>query len=382
MAELKNQKIVHVYKDYYPPVAGGIEKNINCLCRHLHRDGYHVEVLIANRSRKDETQNIDGIPIIKAGQWGRIMSAPITPGFAHWLKKVQGDIYHFHHPNPTAELAWLQAGCPGKAVVTYHSDIVRQSLILPLYKPFLYQFLRKVKTIIATSPNYIESSPILQDFRDKTVVNPLGIEPENYLLPSEYEIKVHEIREKHPAKLRILFVGRLRYYKGLSVLLEAMKGLPDAHLTIVGTAPKTGGEKIYFDKVNELGISKQILFTGELSDSELLQQYYACDVFCLPSIQRSEAFGLVQLEAHCCGKPVISTNLDTGVPYVNQNGKTGLIVSPNNPGELREALQKLMINPDLRNSMGSFARKRVLQDFTAQRMYLKTLEIYQSALNT
>ncbi len=381
MADLKSQKIVHVYKDYYPPVAGGIEKNINCLCRHLHREGYHVEVLIANRSRLDETQTLEGIPIIKAGQWGRIMSAPITPRFSHWIKKVQGDIYHFHHPNPTAELAWLQAGCPGKAVVTYHSDIVRQSLIMPFYKPFLYQFLNKVHTIIATSPNYVESSSILQDFKEKCVVNPLGIETDDYLLSDEDKIKVDEIREKNPSKLRILFVGRLRYYKGLSVLLEAMKGLPEVNLTVVGTAPKHGGEKIYLKKVKELGISTQVIFLGELTDPELLLQYHACDVFCLPSIQRSEAFGLVQIEAHCCGKPVVSTNLDTGVPYVNLNGKTGLIVSPNDPDELRKAFQLLKINPNLRKSMGTYAQNRVLQNFTAQRMFQKTLKIYQSLLD-
>ena len=374
-------EILHVYKDYFPPVTGGIEKNINLICRHLKQQGISVKVLIANRSGNTEKEVIEGIEVIKAGQWGRFMSAPLTPSFYRFIKNNPADIYHFHHPNPTAELAYLQAGCPGKLVVTYHSDIVRQSFILPFYKPFLYRFLGHAAKILVTSPNYLESSPILRDFKDKCVIVPLGIETDKYQLTPDQTKQASDIRSRYPAKLLVLFVGRLRYYKGLAVLINALSKVSDVELMVIGTAPKPGGEKPYIELVNTLGLQKRIHFLGEVSETDLVMYYHACDVFCLPSIERSEAFGMVQLEAHACAKPVISTRLNTGVPFVNPHQQTGLLVEPNNSDQLADSMNSFLKSPELITQYGQYACQRVNSEFTAQIMVNKVLNIYRQLLS-
>lgn len=360
-------KVLHVYKDYYPPIPGGIETHINLLCKYL-KSEFEIEVLVANRSSKTEMEIIDGIKITKVGQWGRISSAPITPSFHRWIKKFNADIYHFHHPNPTAEFAYLMAGSPGKLIVTYHSDIVRQAAVMPLYRPFLYRFLNKASHILATSPNYIASSPTLQRFKEKCVVVPLGIETQRFALTEEVKRSASKIREQHPCKLLLLFVGRLRYYKGLPVLIQAMKTLEDVQLLIIGTSPVSGEEQQFKDLVGPLQLQNKIHFLGEISDNDLPAYYHACDVFCLPATHRSEAYGVVQLEAHACGKPVISSNLNTGVPFVNRNGETGLIVKPGSVEELSHTIQRFLKEPQLAYQLGEFARQRVDREFTAQIM--------------
>ena len=369
-------KILQIYKDYYPPILGGVETHLNLLCKYL-RQEMDVEVLVANRNSKTKTEIIDGIKVTKVGQWGRISSAPITPSFHNWIKRIPANIYHFHHPNPTAELAYLMAGSPGKMVVTYHSDIVRQAAFMPLYRPFFYRFLNKASRILPTSPNYIDSSPTLQRFKEKCTVVPLGIETHKFVLNDEIKSKVKKVREQYSSSMLVLFVGRLRYYKGLNVLIEAMQTLKDIKLLIIGTSPVPGEEQQYKNSVKNLNLEKQIFFLGEISDEELPVYYHACDVFCLPATHRSEAYGVVQLEAHACGKPVISTNLNTGVPFVNQHMKTGLIVTPGSVEELRSDIRELQENPILAKQLGEFAKQRVEQEFTAQHMVEQIKNIYR-----
>ena len=170
-------KVLQVYKDYFPPVRGGIEGHINLLANGLKENGVDVEVLVSNTSSRLEKENIDGIPITKVPQIGRYASASLNMNFSYWINKLgeKADILHFHFPNPTAEISYLVSGLNRKIVVTYHSDIIRQARLLKIYSPFLKQFLKKADDIIITSPNYLETSPYLADFKSKSTLVPFGI---------------------------------------------------------------------------------------------------------------------------------------------------------------------------------------------------------------
>lgn len=374
-------KVIHVYKDYYPPVYGGIETHINLLIKYLKKKvpSIECEVLISNpRSIHTKIETIDEVKVTKVGELVRIFSAPINPALPMWFKKKKADIYHFHYPNPTAELSYLLANPNGKLIVTYHSDIVRQAKLLPLLYPFQILFFKKAKVIIATSPNYIETSPILSKFKEKCVVIPLGIEIERFKFTEEIAKSVRRIKEKYPNPI-ILFVGKLRYYKGVHILIRAMRYIPQATLLIIGTGPK---EKEWKELASALQLNDRVIFLGELSDSQLVSYLHACELLCLPSTERSEAFGVVQLEAHACSKPVVSTGLNTGVPFVNLNNQTGFVVPPNSELELANAILKLLENKELANQFGKFAKERVEKEFSANRMAERVLEIYEKLLQS
>jgi len=373
-------KILHIYKDMYPPITGGIEKHIHLLCHLSQENGLDVEVLIANRKNKTEISFEDTIKITKVAQLGRFMSAPITPSLHHYIRKIKADIYHFHHPNPTAEIAYLLAGSPGKLVISYHSDIIRQALIMPLYKPFLHLFFNHASRILPTSENYLASSPILRHYKTKCTVVPLAINSDQFKANNDTLNKAHELKTKYPGQLHVLFIGKLRYYKGLGVLINAAKLTKGIHFWIIGKAPKVKQEAEYLNLVKSLNLDSHVHFLGELSDHDLLPYLYACDVFCLPSIERSEAYGLVQLEAHACGKPVISTDLNTGVSFVNQHMKTGLIVKPKDPVDLAKAFEYCINHPQEMLDMGKYAKVRVEKEFSTTLMFKKVKEVYDSVL--
>ncbi len=368
-------KILHVYKDYYPPIVGGIEKHIAQVCNHF-RQRHQVEVLVCNRGLLTRVEHVDGVRVIKVGQLGRIQSAPIPPAFPLWLRKIKADIIHYHLPNPTCELSYLLANPSGAVVATYHSDIIRQRFLLRFYGPFLERFLRRASLIMPTSPLYAESSPFLRQFREKCRVVPLGIDAGMFdSAANGHQKEIQRFRSRFGSEF-ILFVGKLRYYKGLQFLLQAMPGI-EAPLVIVGSGPMESELK---SLAGSYGVKDKVHFVGEASDEELPLFYHASSVFVLPSIYRSEAYGLVQLEAHACGKPVVSTRLGTGVEFVNLDSRTGLLVPPADPAALAAALNTLLSDRVRRAEMGEFARQRVQAEFTLEKMFENIEDVYQAAL--
>jgi len=364
-------KVLHIYKDYYPPVHGGIEKSINLLCRHL-KSSLDVEVLITNNEFKTSVEIVEGIKVYKVADLGRVLSAPLSPLFPYWLGKIRADILHFHLPNPTAVVSYLLRRPKGKVVVTWHSDIIRQKNFLLFYRPFLYKFLKIADVIIGTSSKYIETSPHLSTFADKCVPIPLGIELSQYVETPEVKDRAFEIREEYGNRI-VLFVGLLRYYKGLQYLIEAMKNI-DGRLLIIGRGPM---EKNLKKLTEDLKLKDKVFFLGVVDDKAKLYYLYSCDVFCLPSIFRSEGFGLSQLEAFACGKSVVSTNLNTGVPYVNQDNVTGFVVEPKCPDSLAEAITEILDKPELRKQFEEAAKLRVQEEFSVERVVERTKEIYR-----
>ena len=368
-------KVLQVYKDYYPPVVGGVEGHINLLANGLKDRGIRVEVLVSNTRAKLEMENIDGIRVIKAPQLGRFASAPLNASLSAWVRKLgkDADVIHFHFPNPTGEIASLIAGLSNKTVVTYHSDIVRQARLAKLYSPLLQRFLKGSDVIIATSPNYVKSSDVLHQFRDKCKVIPFGIDLSRFAPNDNTKKEVAGIRGNYEGPIA-LFIGKFRYYKGLYVLLEAMK-MVEGTLLLVGIGPMERNLKKQVAADDEL--KNKIFFLGELSDEDIVSHLHACDVFVFPSIFRSEAFGIVLLEAMACGKPLISTELGTGTSFVNQHQETGLVVRPKDGKALAGAINYLFVNPEVRGRFGKAARERVEKYFCLDKMVEDVIHTYQ-----
>ncbi len=364
--------ILHVYKDYWPPIVGGIEKIIHWLA-HGCADEYDVSVLVCSRSRRYREAQDGPVRIHQAGEWARVSSAPAAPAFPFHLRRLKADILHFHHPNPTGELAYLLARPSGRVVVTYHSDIVRQRTGLRVYGPWLRRFLRKADVILPTSPPYVESSEILRPLASRCQVVPLGIPLAGFAASQDRLQAAKGLREHLGAGFLALFVGQFREYKGLPYLIEALSRVPGVTAVLIGDGPVRNDVEA---AIRRFGVEDRVHLPGRLPDEVVVNYYHACDVFVLPSHRRSEAFGIVQVEAMASGKPVISTRLDTGVPFVNRDGETGLVVTPGDAEALARALEWMRDHPGDRARLGEAARRRAGSEFSLERMIERVKAVY------
>lgn len=382
-------RILHVYKDYFP-IVGGIENHVKLLAEGQAARGHRVTVLVTSLDRRNHEEPLNGVRVIYASRLFNISSAPVSLELVRNISRLNADITHLHSPYPIGEAANYFFGQGQATVLTYHSDIVRQRVMGALYMPLLHRVLARVTTIIATSPNYIQSSPTLSRWRAKCVVVPLGVAP-----LSQWERGLGDASSRNTENVgrsglrrddasggegnnnHLLFVGKLRYYKGLNDLLEAITLLPDVRLTVVGSGPM---ERMWKNLARELAVDTRVDWVGEVSDDELPAYYAACDVFVLPASARSEAFGAVQLEAMAAGKPVVSCDVGTGVAWVNQNGVTGLVVPPHNARALANAISHLIQDPALRAKMGAAGHARVRAEFTVDKMIERVMQVYERAL--
>lgn len=369
MNRLHDKRVLHVGK-FYPPHMGGMETHLRGLCEELQRH-MHVDVLVANDSTHTSEETIGGVAVTRAGTLVNFAAAPICPEMPRRIRDANADLVHIHLPNPTAILAYQRSGHRGRLVFTYHSDIVRQRFLGRAFWPFLRRALTRASAIIVTSPNYRDSSPALSEFKDKCHVIPLGIPVERFDVVDE-EV-VADLRRRYGTRI-VLGVGRMVYYKGFEYLLRAMKTI-DAHLLLIGDGPlKNDLEHM----ASLLGISDRVTFLGDIKD--VRPYYHAADVFALPSIARSEAFGIVQLEAMACGIPVVNTNIDSGVPFVSPHEISGLTVPVADTEALGKAITSLLDDPLRRQKLGKGGRNRVEQEFTLDAMTRKTLELYAKVL--
>jgi glycosyltransferase involved in cell wall biosynthesis len=333
-------KVVEVYKDVHPFVRGGIEKYVHDLSVHLARSGHRVEILVAGTSFSGRGAELgDGITITGYPSMGRVLSTPVSWGLSRILREIDADVFHFHMPLPSAEMSWLLSRRRTPVVATYHSDIVRQSFLMPLYGPFLRVFLRRARLVLPTSPAYAETSRWLRGLGNLRVV-PIGADPIRFS-PSDEASGDY-----------CLFVGRFRRYKGIEVLLEAWRSLPDMPMVMAGGGPL---KELVMKRAADGRLNIRIV--EDPSDDDLVRLYRGARCLVLPSTQRSEAFGMVQVEAMACGIPVISTDLPTGVPWVNQHMVSGLIIPPGDPAALVAAV-RMMDTPGLRETLSEGAVSR------------------------
>ena len=364
-------KILHVGK-FYPPHMGGIETHVQVLCREL-QERVDVEVLVASETKDDEEFWDDHIKVTRVGTRFKVSGAPVCPGLSRKIRRAKADVVHVHLPNPPAILSYLASGHRGQVVATYHSDIVRQQFLARAFDPILRLFLKKCAVIIATSAKYVETSPILSDYVDRCCIIPYGIPIKQFSAHNSEEIA--RIRKQYGPRL-IISVGRLIYYKGFMHLVDAMRSI-DGHLLIVGEGHL---RQELETRANANRVAHKITFLGEIHNKDIVSYYHAADVFALASVARSEAFGIVQLEAMTCGKPVVNTNLDSGVPFVSLHGLTGLTVPHSDPAALAGAINQLLDDSELREAYGRAARARVKEEFNQDMMSERMLELYSRTL--
>ncbi|MEQ8820258.1 MAG: glycosyltransferase [Sumerlaeia bacterium] len=365
--------IVHVYKDYWPPILGGIERTVHWMATGLVRRGYEVTVLVNSRERAARERELDGVRIVEVGEWRRFASAPLSPGFPAAMRRLKADVWHFHVPNPTGDVSYLLTQPAGRVVATYHSDIVRQKWALWAYGPVLRRFLARCDVVMPTSPRLIDSSPFLRAVREKCEVVPLAMPLDKYERTGASGLRAREVKARYKGFPLLVFLGKLRYYKGLQFLVSAMRSVPHAHALIIGEGPEGPNLEVL---ARELGVADRVHFLGELDDDDVVAHLQAADVFVLPSHLNSEAYGLSQIEAMACGLPVVSCDLPTGVPFVNRHGETGLVVPPGDDGALAEAISRLLSDERLRFAMGEAAYRRAREVFSVEAMMENLVRIY------
>lgn len=371
-ARVRGLRVLHVGK-FYPPHKGGMETHLRDLCeRQLSEMDVRV-VVASSDSRTSMEETVTGVRVRREGTLLKLGASPLCPGLVRQIRESRADIVHLHFPNPTAILAYLASNHSGRVVVTYHSDIVRQKLMARAFGPVLYHFLRRCSAIIATSPDYVESSPVLRRFRQLCRVIPLGIATEKFERVDADAVR--RIREQHGPRI-VLGVGRLIYYKGFEHLVRAMREV-EGRLLIIGEGPL----KVELERERDaLGPHRErVVFLGEVADA--VSYFQAADVFALASVARSEAFGIVQLEAMACGLPVVNTRLDSGVAFVSPDGVSGITVPPADSSALAAALNRLLDDPALRARLGAAGRRRVREEFTADLMAERTLRLYREVLD-
>ncbi len=360
--------ILHIYKDY-PPVLGGIEGHVRDLAEGLVARGHRVTVLVTSTDRRTcIEQSSPALTVIRAARMLHLASTPLSPAMIALARTIFADIVHLQFPYPPGDLAALAAPGSPPLIVSYQSDIVRQKNLLRIYRPLQALTLRRAARIIASSPGYIVSSPFLRPHATKCDVVPLGIDVMRFTPGNRQARDV----------LRLLFVGRLRYYKGLHVLIEALRRVAGAELWIAGDGP----ERMRLERqVIDAGLGDRVRFLGDVADEDLPDLYRQADVFVLPSHLRAEAFGIALAEALASGLPCISTALGTGTDFVNIHNETGLVVPPGDVTALAQAIQRLLDDPALRQRFGAAGVRRVRELFVRERMINGIERVYRQVAN-
>jgi glycosyltransferase involved in cell wall biosynthesis len=365
-------KVLHVGK-FYPPVRGGMETVLAALCEGA-AGRWHVRAVVAQQGRGTSRERVHGVEVVRVGTLARALSVSLSPGLARELWREPVDCVVLHEPNPPAGVLLALRRPAPRLVVWHHSDIVRPAWANATYGRVQRALYRRADCVIVSAPALAVTEAVGSARRVEVV--PYGIALDPLLAaapPSNGLLAAALARLPRP---RVLFVGRLVYYKGLDVLLDATAG-DGASVVIAGDGPL---EDALRARAAALGSSGRIEFLSGLDDEAIRQLYRECDVFVLPSTERTEAFGLVQLEAMASGLPVVSTSLPTGVPWVNEHEVTGLVVPPSDAPALGASLRRLLDAPALRAALGEAGRRRAVERFAQSRMVDRFVEIVESVV--
>ena len=366
--------VLHIGK-FYPPAKGGMETILASICEKT--TGHVVNrVLVAGTTTKTIEERDGLVDVVRVGALAKIGAVAVCPTMPAHLAREIADLIVIHEPNPMGLLSYFLARPAGRLIVWFHSEVIRPSWRYRLfYRPFLQFALKRASKIVVASPPLAQSARQLQGWEAKCVVIPYGVDIR--MDSDAVERRAAEIRqaEKRPI---VLFVGRLVPYKGVDVLLEALRGI-QAVTFLVGDGPE---RRALAAKAETLGLSDSVKFPGEVSGAHLRALYRACDLFVLPSVTRQEAFGVVQIEAMAAGKPVISTDLGTGVAWVNQHRETGLVVPPGDARALGDAIAQLLNDAPLRSTLGQAGAARACSLFHVDRMIDATLDLYRTVTDS
>ena len=367
-------RVLHFFKTYLPDSVGGIEQVIYQLCQSGIAHGIQSEVLTLSANPNPLEVMVADHKVHRA----RLDIQLASTGFSYSVLQrfrelaAQADVINYHFPWPFMDLVHFTARINKPTVVTYHSDIVRQKHLLRLYSPLMHRFLGQADRIVAASPNYLATSEVLKHYRNKTVVVPYGLDKSSYPVPTT--TCVEGWRQRYGERF-FLFVGVMRYYKGLHILLEAAQdtGYP---IVIVGAGPL---EQELREQAAALGLH-HVHFVGRLGEEAKVALLQLCEAILFPSHLRSEAFGISLLEGAMYGKPMISSEIGTGTSFINIHNETGLVVPPSDPLAFRAAMRTLWDNPLQAQAMGQKAALRYEQLFTAEQMSLQMAQIYREVV--
>lgn len=361
-------RILQLGKFY--PVRGGVEKVMYDLTTGISSLGVRCDMMCAASEGPTRVERInDNADLILCHTLKKAAATMLSPAMIGELRRRCGDydIIHVHHPDPMAALALRLSGYKGRVVLHWHSDILKQKTLLTFYKPLQNWLIDRAEIIVGTTGHYLRNSSWLVGREEKFRELFIGVDP-----VSIDAGRVAAVREAYKGKKIIFSLGRLVSYKGFENLILAAGYLPDSYVIVIGGAGPLQGE--LESLISGQGLTGKVVLLGYVPDDVVNDYYGAADIFCLSSIRKTEAFGIVQVEAMSCGLPVIATNIPgSGVPVVNENGVSGLNVTPESPKEIADAV--LEIEKDWK-TYSEGARARYLRCFTRERMISECLEIY------
>lgn len=364
-------KILQLGKFY--PIKGGVEKVMYDLMTGLSEQGIDCDMMCTFAGNGKQTFPVNSHAwLLGCKKWMQCASTMISPEMVFRLHRIckEYDVIHIHHPDPMACLALFFSGYKGRVILHWHSDIVKQKKLLHLYIPFQEWLVKRADVIVGTTPVYLKASPFIAGMQDKTCCLPIGVRP----LPEMPE-EAKSIRNRYPGKKIVFSLGRLIEYKGYRYLIEAANYLNDDYVILIGgTGPLQASLE---QQIQRSGLEKKVYLLGFLPDSLLPAYYQACDMFCLSSIQKSEAFGIVQIEAMSCGKPVVATEIPgSGVPWVNKHGVSGLNVPVGDARALAGAITEILADDEKYAAFARQALERYRTCFTYEKMISNCLKIY------
>ncbi|RMH81389.1 MAG: glycosyltransferase [Acidobacteria bacterium] len=377
--EMKMYRVLQLGK-HYPPFIGGTEKVIKLFTEKLNYMGVRCDVLCSNDKPYYEEKSYGNYKVMKIPSYFRILSTTVSPGMVLKLKEIQNnyDIIHIHMPDPMANVATFLTKPKGRIVMHWHMDIARYRGLLHLYKPFLIWLFRRADVVIVSSKSLREESEFSKYMEGKARILPLPINRKELMETQEDMEYASYLKKISNDRKIILSVGRLVYYKGFDTLIKSARYLPSYCVVfIVGDGPM---KKQLSDMIVKYNLENKVFMLGKLNINQLVTCYKLCDVFCLPSKYKTEAFGLVQVEAMVFGKPIVSTKLQaSGTCEVNIDKETGLCVKPDEPTALAEALLKIIDNKELYKYFSERARERA-KFFDVDNVTNKLMKIYKEIL--
>ena len=362
-------RVAHVFKDSYPPVVAGITRYVADLAAASAKRGVEVEVRVAGVRRSRSEQRPDGVTIHRFRESGRALSMPLSAALVRAASKVDADVVHVHLPNPVGEFGALANRGSHGLVVSFHAQLGRQRFLAPVYGPLQSALVRKADRVLAASPAMMKA-PELALGADRLRLVPMGVSPRMLAPDPAMEISLN-------GPLRVLFVGRLVYYKGLDVLLDAIAPMSFVELAIIGDGEMRNALSVRIAADQRL--STKVVVHHDIDDDALVAAHLSHDVFVLPSISRAESFGLSMAEAMANGLPAISTSLGTGTDWVNLHDKTGLVVAPGDVVGLRGAIES-MRDDKLRNRLAAGSIERARGVFSFDRHLDLVHRCYEAAI--
>ena len=368
-------RVLHVYRTYFPDSQGGLEEVIRQVCRNTAEFGVESRVFILSAQPVPPVIQREEAEVYRFHRSFEIASCGVSASALAGFKQLVewADVVHYHFPWPFADLLHLFGSVSKPSLLTYHSDIIRQKKLLWFYRPLMRAFLNRIDVIVPTSQNYFASSKVLGEYSEKVEVIPIGLNEDLY--PEATNEELSAVRERVGEGF-FLFVGVLRYYKGLHILLDALQGT-SLKCVIAGAGPIETELK---EQASRLGL-QNIQFLGHVNDAEKVALFTLCRAVVFPSHLRSEAFGVTLLEGSMFGKPLISTEIGTGTTYINVDGETGIVVPPSDAKDLREAMLRLDRDEALAVRLGKAARTRHENLFTGRLMGERYAHLYNKLIS-